>query len=214
MAAEIKLSAATGQTLYTQQRSLVGQVWNTSANAVESETDANWTTYAVSLAEPVPGSGLYIGSVSLLPAGTWLLPIYVQQTTSPSTTDPILNAWPIPTALGASSPPQRGGFIFVLDWSGSVVNSIAPFENRGGNGQLAVPLPQDSAAYAQQMLATYMTAELALASTGIATVSIDGQMVTYRDLRQITDRIAYWKSQVAFLTGRRRRVSSIRMDRW
>lgn len=211
---QIQVGAISGLSLYAQNRTLAGTVWNSSTQAYETLNTSNWASYLISLDEPVAGSGAYFGAIPQgLPAGTSLLPIYQQTGVAAASTDSQLDSWPLP-AGSTGAPGNYGGLTLILDWSGTAINSLGPYQPRPGSGVIQLPAPQDSLAYAQQALTAWMAAELSLASNGFAAVSIDGQTVTYRDPGMIGARIDYWRRRVALLSGHRRRVSSIRLNRF
>lgn len=50
--------------------------------------------------------------------------------------------------------------------------------------------------------------------SGVISVSVDGQQVTYISPQQFNESILFWERRVALLSKRRNRVSTIRMDRF
>jgi hypothetical protein len=66
---------------------------------------------------------------------------------------------------------------------------------------------------AQAVLATLYSAAANNAG-GVIRVVVDGQDVTYSTPGQLNSAIMFWEKKVALLSGRRRRVSTIRLDRF
>jgi hypothetical protein len=202
MAAEITFSAYTGQTLYAQQVTLLGQVWNTSTGATETSNPANWASYVIPVAEPLPGQGMYVGSISPLPAGTWLIPIYLQNGSAPASSDALLASYP----QDGNTPPAVGGLMFVLDWSGSAVNSFAVFRSGSKMGQMNLPEPQFSLIFWQTRWNTLQAALTTLIANPYTSVNVDGQMYTAQSLTTLQNQVAEAEKKCALYSGRRNRV--------
>ncbi len=195
---QIQVPATSGKTLYLADKSLAGLWFNISTGQYEAYNLAHWGNYVISLTEPVANSGVYFGTVPAnLPAGTSLLPAYVQSGGSPAATD---TQWP-----SAGCP-----LIYVLDWSGSIINSIAPLK---GQVQIQLPAQQNSLAKAQAILDKLYDARLTSATSGVISVGTDGQATTWASPGQLDTAIQFWQKQVALLSGQRRRVRPIRLDR-
>lgn len=177
-----------------------GQWFNSSTHAPEVYNAANWTSYAAALREPVVNSGIYFGDVPTgLAAGLMLLSVYVRTGASAATTDLQLANGGTPVTL-------------VLDWSGCAAKSIAPLGSSVDARPASIPAPQTSLQYAQQALNTWLQAGASLASQGFASITVDGNQVVYRNPKDVSDQIEYWKKQVALLSGTRRRAVSFRLD--
>ncbi len=195
---QIQVPATPGKTLYLADKSLAGLWFNLSTGQYEAYNLAHWSNYVIGLTEAVANSGVYFGSVPAnLPAGTSLLPAYVQSGGAPAATD---SQWP-----GAGCP-----LIYVLDWSGSAVNSIAPLK---GQVQIQLPAQQNSLAKAQAVLDKLYEARLSSAASGVISSGTDGQMTTWASPAQLDTAILFWEKKVALLSGQRRRVRSMRLDR-
>jgi hypothetical protein len=86
MAGELQYRhSATGATLYALLRNESGQVWN--GSAFETQVNANWTTYAITLTE-TPASGyFYIGNMPAATAGVYHGEVYLRAGGTPAITD-------------------------------------------------------------------------------------------------------------------------------
>ena len=197
MANEIQLKTTSGQTLYAVGLNPQRLYFNTSTATFEAENDGNWGQYKIALTEPVAGSGLYFGSVPTnLPAGLTLLPIYIQASVPAAPTDARL------TTTGCPE-----GLTFVLDWSGTAANSIAP--TSGQQPQVQLPQSASSLRVASQILTSLYTARQTIALTGLASITIDGQQTVFNDPAKLDESILFWERKVALLSGRRRRTRAI-----
>jgi len=86
MANEVKISHATGSTLYFRVFDGTGQVWNTSGTpAFEAWSAGNVTDYDITLTDKT--SGEYIGSFPTTASGTFWLIAFLQNGASPAITD-------------------------------------------------------------------------------------------------------------------------------
>lgn len=79
--------SATGSTLY-MVRKKGGQVWN--GTTLVTMVVADWVSYAGTLTETPASSYRYLGSLTGLPSGDWVIEIYLQAGASPAITDSIL----------------------------------------------------------------------------------------------------------------------------
>jgi len=86
MANEVKISHATGSTLYFRVFDGTGQVWNTSGTpAFEAWSNGNVTDYDTALTDKT--SGEYIGSFPSAAAGTFWVIAFLQDGGSPAIGD-------------------------------------------------------------------------------------------------------------------------------
>jgi hypothetical protein len=200
---DLQIQAAAGQELYCVAISPAGWWWNTVNGAFEAFASANWSQYVVSLVEAVANSGRYFGSVPAgLTTGLALLSLYAQNGASAASTDS--------QVLDGQTP-----VVYALDWSGTTVNSISPLGSADADlRQLSLPAKQDSLAVAQGILNQLYTARMKLATSAYVSVSVDGQMVTFNNPAVLDEQIQFWERKCAVLSGRRRRFSSLRMDRF
>lgn len=203
MANELQIPQPSGSTLYFVAINQQGQWWNQSTPAYETFNALHWSNYVITLVEAVANSGIYFGSVPTgLPLGLALLSLYVQAGSSPASTD----------SQGQDGSQTRP-IVYVLDWSGSAVNSITPWLSNTPP-QFQLPAQQDSLLKAQNRLNAWLAAYDALTTTGVASINVDGQQIMLRDPDQVLKQIEFWRNRVMILSGKRRRASSIRMDRF
>jgi|SRR5579884_1009249 len=216
---EIQITAPTGLTLYFVRISLAGLWWNRATQAYEAQNVSNWANYVNPLVEPVPlpsdptsqlansnRNGWYFGTPpGPLPVGVTLLSVYQQLTVpgSPASTDTQLDV---------------DRFTLALEWDGAAIKSLAPLRDAGGPGDHTIQLPtrQTSLATAQAILNQLYDAQLKLLGNNVefVSVAVDGQTVQFRDPDSVQKAIVFWERKVALLSKTRRRVSSIRLDRF
>lgn len=210
MSQRLEIQAPTGLTLYAALLQLGGQVFNATSGIYEATNPANWASYVISLTEVIPTTGVYFGDppANKVGQGTRLLPIYQQQGTQPASTDPIytptLQAWPL---------------VFVLELSpASALIAIAPFRPAGNpwsrQGAVSLPARQDSLSVAQDILNKLYAARLTLATKPFASVNVQGDAVMFTNPQMLDDQIQHWERKVAVLSGKRRRVNALRLDRF
>jgi hypothetical protein len=143
MANQLKLSATTsGMTVYAVVFSSSGQFWNTSgAPAFEPETDANWTNYAIALAE-AGTTAVYMGNfpASITTAGEYCVQFRQQMDASPALTDPILGTGGILWTGSAEALPLASGSAsgINLTFSGLLPNVHASGSAGSGGGAIAI----------------------------------------------------------------------------
>src|SRR5580658_3175264 len=82
---------ASGQTVYALILNSAGQVWNPNSSAFETPTAANWTHYAIAMAEQTVGNlrGIYEGSFpsGITTAGVYNILFREQGSSSPAAGD-------------------------------------------------------------------------------------------------------------------------------
>ena len=69
-------------------------------------------------------------------------------------------------------------------------------------------------AAARAIVAQLYAARATVAGSGLVSFAADGQQVTYASPAALDAAILVWERKVALLSGRRRRVSSVRLDRF
>jgi hypothetical protein len=197
---EAQISAPSGQQLYAPNVNTSGKYLNQVSRQYEAYDANNWGSYIIPFVEPVANSGMYFANLyrAGIPNGLSLLPIYQQAGEAAAPTDARLS---------------RDGkdLTLVVDWTGTAANSIAPLGSSPDNQAAQLPAPQNSLQFAQTMLNKWTTAEATLATTGLASVTVDGEQSVYRNAMDVATQVQYWKNQVALLSGARRRVSTLRM---
>jgi hypothetical protein len=203
----VQIAAETGLTLYFVVMRPTNQLWwNLTTHSYETFAAGNWPSYVVPLSEPIANSGAYFAALppNLSTGVIALLSVYQQQGTSPASTDPLY-----------SRPGQQRPLSLVveLDDDGGV-KSLSPLWSDGNAHPLQIPDRQNSLTAAQRIVDALYSARLKLAAQQHATVTIDGQSVTFRDPAKLDDQILFWERKVALLSGRRRRVQTMRLDRW
>ena len=201
----IQITDQTGNTDYFIIQLPPMQAWN--GAALENFSSSDWTSYAIGISETVANSGVYFGSVpAALPAAVYLLPFYIQSGSAPATTDSQIGQYY----------PTGAGLTLVLDWSGVAVNTIGPLKPSVGPTTNSIPAKQDSLSFAQGILNNLYAGQATAAATGQNLVSVmaDGQSTTWMSPTQIINLINFWEKKVNLLSGKRKRVSSIRLDRW
>lgn len=88
MASELRYRhSVTGLTVYALLRNASGQVWNTDSAAFETQVNANWTDYDISLAESPASGYYYVGNMPAAAAGDYTFDVYSQAGGSPAITD-------------------------------------------------------------------------------------------------------------------------------
>jgi hypothetical protein len=215
VADEIQIETQTGLTAYFQLVTTKRLFWNNNTNALEAYNSANWLNYLNALIEPIAGTGRYFGSLPEMftvnggPAGNYLIPFYGALQTPAATTDPVL-----PLTM-------------FLDWSGTAINSLQklgqlPWSLTGTPDPVnppeiakAIQLParQNSLQFAQAMLNALLDG-YSSNPTGAMAISVDGESTSYLTPNQRTQEIQYWTTRVAILSGKRRRATTIRLDRF
>lgn len=92
MAAELKTSYTSAQTLYAILLSAEGQAWN--GASLEPIQDANWPAYAIPLVEQGTASGIYVGDFppGIIASGTYTAVVHHQQDAAPAVGDPAVAA--------------------------------------------------------------------------------------------------------------------------
>jgi len=204
----LQLSAASGLTLYGIVVPPLSALPSSGA----------WAAAAIALAETIPFSGEYFGAFpSQTKCGVYLFPVYVQSGTSPASTDLQLGVWQPQVTDGNTPPPlpANGAVTLAIDWDlRQGIRSINRLGAAPGSPRSEVlPQPQNSAVTAQRILsALYKSREEIAAGGSFSTVNIDGQSFAYTSAAQLDQSILFWERKVAYLTGRRRRVRSIRLD--
>jgi hypothetical protein len=138
---QLKLSATTtGLTVYAVVFSASGQFWNTSGTpAFEAETDANWASYAISLAQ-AGTTAVYMGSFpsAITTAGEYCVQFRQQGGASPALSDPILGMGEILWTGSAEALPLASGNTggVNLTFSGPLPNVHA--SGSSGSGPIAI----------------------------------------------------------------------------
>lgn len=192
---EIQLNLTTGLTLYVQARTPMALYYK--SGGYEAYNAADWSAYAIPLVEPVAGSGIYFGTIpSSLPAGLTLMPVYVQSGGSPATTD-------VRYACGCDN------LTLSVDWSGTAVNSLAPFGTWNGPAIIALPASQAplSVGRVAAILDQLYTARGNIAAAGVISVTVDGEQTVFSSPAQLDSSILMWERKLAILTGQRKRLS-------
>lgn len=205
----IQLSATSGLTLYTFFLSPLSGLPSSGA----------WAGQALSLTETIPNSGEYFGSVPLNSRdGLYLLPIFVQSGDTPASTDLQLGVSNNQPATNDVPPPiPNHPITLAIDWClESGIRSVSRLGAAPGAPRPEVlPQPQYSVLTAQRIVSELYKAREEIAAGGsFASVTIDGQSFTYSSASQIDQSILFWERKVARLTGRRRRVTAMRLDRF
>lgn len=177
-----------------------------------------WAAAATTLTETIPYSGEYFGTFpTQAKCGVYLFPVYVQSGTSPTSTDLQLGVWQ-PQATDNNTPPPlpaNGAVTLAIDWDQRQgIRSISRLGAAPGSPRPEVlPQPQNSVVTAQRILSELYKSREDIATGGsFASVNIDGQAFTYTSVAQLDQSILFWERKVARLTGRRRRVMSLRLD--
>jgi len=206
----IQLSAASGLTLYGFVITPMGSL---------PASDA-WASSALALQETIPNSSEYFGTFpNESQDGLYLLPIFVQSGVTPANTDLQLGVWQ-PQATDGNTPPPlpcNGAVTLAIDWDTTCgIRSLSRLGAApGGPRPEVLPQPQNSALTAQRIVSELYKAREQIASGGsFATVNIDGQAFSYTSAAQLDQTILFWERKVARLTGRRRRVTTLRLDRF
>jgi|GEM_PF-5287644 len=204
----IQISAAPGLTLYTFVVPALGSL----------PTSDVWASSALALQETIPNSGEYFGTFpDQSQAGLYLLPIFVQSGSSPASADLQLGVWQ-PQATDNNTPaplPANGAMTLAIDWDTECgIRSMSRLGAApGGPRPEVLPQPQNSVVTAQRILSALYKAREDIASSGsFVNVNIDGQAFTYSSISQIEQSIYFWERKVARLSGRRRRVNTLRLD--
>jgi len=198
----IQLSATTGLSLY-------GVLIQPGTALPSAET---WPGTAIlSLTESTPGLRQYFATVPAGLTGLYLCPIYIQSGSQPASTDLQLGEC---TEVDDSTEGSPVTLVIDLD-SLSTIKSIRRLGAAPGRPRIEpIPQPQSSAATAQRILSALYTAREEIAVSGMASVSIDGQTFAYSSVSQLDNSILFWERKVARLTGRRRRLMPVRLDRF
>lgn len=199
MANELQLQLRSCLTLYTQAVTPTALYFN--GSDVEAYDVSHWSLYTIALIEPVAGAGIYFGSMPTnLPPGLTLMPVFIQAGTEPTSTDCQYRA-----ARGIHN------LTVCVDWSGTAVNSIAPFGRWDGPSVISLPQSQTALAVnrASAILDTLYTARATLAAGNVVTTTVDGESVTFATPAQLENSILFWERKVALLTGQRKRVTRL-----
>jgi hypothetical protein len=141
---QLKLSATTsGLTVYAVVFSASGQFWNTAGTpAFENETDVNWTSYAIALAE-AGTTAVYMGNfpAAITTAGEYFIQFRQQADVAPELTDSILGIGEILWTGSTEAIPLSSGDAsgINLTFSGALPNVHATGSGgSSGTGSIAI----------------------------------------------------------------------------
>ena len=155
MAGELQFRhSATGATLYAVIRShITGQVVVQADGSLETQVNANWGTYDITLTETPAGGYYYVGDMPAASSGLYVGEVYLQVGGAPATTDTIV-----------------GWFSLPFTWNGTAVVSPTPYAASDVAGGL--PISDAGGLDLDTQLAN--TNEITVARMGVLTDWIDG----------------------------------------